>query len=191
MLKWIINQKNPAKRCEICHKADMLDADETYCLRCKDINVTVYRHKKTITRKFLGVINKVSFLRLSISLPILHFLLFAYNIMVKRQISFEEGDMVWEDFCKMGWDYTFYAGSTFHFYYESTLMKFQIFIDSPAGLLCTVFWGMIDKYISTCSIYTVSWITAISFLLFSSFQWFVIGILVNKLIKALVNISKR
>lgn len=186
MKKWIINQEKSARRCEICHKTDMFDSDKTYCLRCKNVDVLIYSHNKTINRNFRGSINKLSLLRPSVSLPILNFFLFTYNIMAKRQISFEEGDILWVDFCKMGWDYTFYAGSGFHFYYESTLMKFHILINLPSEWLCTLFWDIfVDKYISNCSVYTVSWITAISFLLFSSFQWFIIGKLVNKLIRVL------
>lgn len=76
-----------------------------------------------------------------------------------------------------GADWTIFAGRTFHFYYEPRIVKGLILADLPAGLAASLTDILISPLtrLAHMGTYEASYIAATELLLAGSFQWLIIG----------------
>ena len=73
------------------------------------------------------------------------------------------------------------AGHYFHWHYESALLKTVLALDLPAML----FGSLAAKLLAPLALcdYTASWVDGLLVLVFATFQWLLVGFLVDSIVR--------
>jgi len=133
----------------------------------------------------LRFIKRVASSRAGHVLLIAHLSLIVFDFAHKSPVSRAESNRVYEAGEAVE-SATLLAGRTFHYHYESPLLKFLMFIDLP-GIFLSLILGLVllpINYIVPLGAYDESWVAAAIFLLGTSTQWQFVGYCLARVFKS-------
>ena len=137
-----------------------------------------------MAKRVLCYLRRVASSRVGYVLLILHLSLLAYDFAQKSPVTRAESNRVVKA-GEMRDSAVLLAGRTFHYHYESSLLKFLIFVDLPGFFLSWLLSLVLlpVTYFVPLGAYDESWVAAGVFLLGASIQWQFIGFCLERVFK--------